>query len=149
MDNLEFLNNSSRESTRVDFFGGAYILSEKDGSFHKVEILDISASGIKITNQDEFLMDEKLHIMPVIFDDIKNDFEFECTVVRKDEFNGFCGLKILSSTFQTYMKLLSIIIKNNGDSSSIKKELILSQNKSIIFKDTGAPVHKYLESNDL
>ena len=119
MDNLNFLNKNSREFSRVEFIGGGVIL--KNGELHNVDILDISACGMKISHASDFKLGDKIWIMPIIHAD--ENIEFEAEVVHKDEFNDFCGVKITTTTVASFMRLVSIIMKHDGDGSKIKSEI--------------------------
>ena len=108
-----------------------------------VDVLDVSASGMKISLVDSLSVGEHIVIMPMIMDDGSEDFEFKAEVVRVNEFEGFVGLKILSATIECFMRMVSIIMKHDGNGEKIKSE-ISSGGSCYAFKSSENIIHNAL-----
>jgi hypothetical protein len=114
--------DNRRKYTRTEFIGGGWVLNEAK-ELIKVDILDLSVQGMKISFTDKLVLGDNIHIMPMVFEADKENFEFVAEVVRIKEFDGFIGIKILSGTIECFMRLVSTVIKHEGCSDSIRQEI--------------------------
>lgn len=133
---------NKREYSRIDFIGSADVLYR--GVVHKVRVLDLSAQGMQISwgAGHSLKIGEEVIIRLNIYQDedagytFSKEFEFNTVVVHVDE--GSLGIKILSTTVDCFMRLISIVIKHDGDADKIKSEIKKAESHFKFQKGTGA-----------
>lgn len=130
---------NKREYSRVDFIGSADVLHGRTVS--RVELLDLSARGMQLGHVDKAQIGDELVVRLNIHQDEDEEFQFN----KEFEFNTVvvfvnddgCGVKIQSTTVDCFMRLISIIIKHDGDGVKIKSEIKKSESFFKFSKGSG------------
>jgi hypothetical protein len=116
---------NKREYSRIDFIGSADVLHGR--TVVRIDVLDLSAQGMHLGIIENIQIGDEVTVRLNISQDeddefiFDREFEFSTVVVFIDE-KGV-GVKILSTTVDCFMRLISIIIKHDGDGPKIKAEI--------------------------
>lgn len=131
---------NKREYSRIDFIGSADVLHGRTVS--RVELLDLSARGMQLSPIENVQVGDELVIRLNIHQDEDENYdfskEFEFNTVAVYVGDDGCGVKIQSTTVDCFMRLISIVIKHDGDGSKIKSEIKKSESHFKFQKGSGA-----------
>jgi len=136
------MSNEERKKGRIDFGGYGYVL--KDGALIKINILDVSISGMKVSDQEVFTVGEEISIMPTIFNDPGKDFEFKFHVIRRASVDGFCGLKVSDKSLTDYIKIISVFNKHGGAMGESRQEILSLIGADILSIDRTGPIRIHM-----